>query len=134
LVHGDLWPGNVLVLDGAMSGLVDWTRGAIGDPALDVGFARVGVLLMPEPFPPPPPIRQLIHAAGTHIAEGIGERCTAAVGGEERVRYHEALRCAVELANVVVERRAGARPGWDHGVPALVRHLEGISGQAVPFR
>ena len=133
LVHGDLWPGNVLMRDGSLSGLVDWTRGAIGEAALDVGFARVGFLLMPEPFPPPSPFRQLVHLAGMHIAEGIDDRCTSAVGGEERVRYYEALRCAVELATVVEERRAGAKPGWDHGVPALVRHLEAVSGHPVPF-
>jgi aminoglycoside phosphotransferase (APT) family kinase protein len=133
LVHGDLWPGNVLMRDGMVSGLVDWTMGAVGDPALDVGFARVGFLLMPEPFPPPPPIRQLVHAAGVRIAESIGAQCTAGVGGEERVRYYEALRCAVQLATVVAERRAGTKPGWAHGVPALVGHLEAISGQPVPF-
>jgi hypothetical protein len=133
LVHGDLWPGNVLMRDGVVSGLVDWTMGAVGDPALDVGFARVGFLLMPEPFPPPPPLRQLVHAAGVRIAERIGAQCSAGVGGEERVRYYEALRCAVQLAAVVAERRAGTKPGWAHGVPALVGHLEAISGQPVPF-
>jgi aminoglycoside phosphotransferase (APT) family kinase protein len=133
LVHGDLWPGNVLMRDGTVSGLVDWTMGAVGDPALDVGFARVGFLLMPEPFPPPPPIRQLVHAAGVRIAESIGVRCTAGVGGEARVRYYEALRCVVQLAAVVADRHAGTVPGWAHGVPALVGHLEAVSGQPVPF-
>jgi aminoglycoside phosphotransferase (APT) family kinase protein len=38
LVHGDLWPANVLVKGKATTGLVDWTMGAIGDPALDLGF------------------------------------------------------------------------------------------------
>ncbi len=133
LVHGDLWPGNLLVRDGVVSGLVDWTMGAVGDPALDVGFARVGFLLMPEPFPPPPPLRQLVHAAGVGIAERIAALCTGGVGGIERVRYYEALRCVLELATVVLERRSGAKPGWAHGVPALVGHLEAVSGQRVPF-
>lgn len=93
----------------------------------------MGFLLMPEPFPPPPPLRQLVHAAGVRIAEGIGEQCTVSVGGGERVRYYEALRCAVQLATVVAERRAGTKPGWDHGVPALVGHLEAITGQSVQF-
>ena len=133
LVHGDLWPGNVLMRDGSLSGLVDWPRGAIGEPALDVGFARVGFLLMPEPFPPPSPFRQLVHLAGMHIAEGIDDRCTSAVGGEERVRYYEALRCVVELATSWSNAAPAPKPGWDHGVPALVRHLEAVSGQPVPF-
>ncbi len=133
LVHGDLWPGNVLMRDGTASGLVDWTMGAVGDPALDVGFARVGFLLMPEPFPPPSPLRQLVHAAGVRIAEDIEERCTASVGGHVRVRYYEALRCVVQLAAVVAERRSDTKPGWDHGVPALVGHLESTIGHSVQF-
>ena len=50
LVHGDLWPGNVFIGSHGIR-LIDWTRGGIDDPALDVGFAKVGFVLMPEPFP-----------------------------------------------------------------------------------
>lgn len=132
LVHGDLWPGNVFVEpDGAC--LIDWTRGGIGDPALDVGFAKVGFALMPEPFPPPPPVRQLVALAGRTTAREISSRSDHLVGGPDRVRYFEALRCAVELAGVVADRSAGDPQGWAHGVPALVRHLEGITGRPVPF-
>lgn len=35
-VHGDLWPGNVLVADGAVTGIVDWENGsAEGIPDVD---------------------------------------------------------------------------------------------------
>jgi aminoglycoside phosphotransferase (APT) family kinase protein len=127
LVHGDLWPANVLIKGGAISGLVDWTMGAIGDPALDVGFAKVGIALMPEPFPPPPPIRNGIRAAGVSIAARMGERASDIVGDADRVAYFEALRCAAELATVHVERRAGRRAGWEHGVRALIRHIEKVT-------
>jgi hypothetical protein len=105
--------------------------GGVGDPALDVGFARVGLALMPEPFPPPPPIRQAVHAMGTYLARKVGRRCNDLVGGDERVAYFEALRCAVQLADVVAARRAGGRAGWEHGVPALVAHLCTTTGQRV---
>jgi aminoglycoside phosphotransferase (APT) family kinase protein len=127
LVHGDLWPANVLIKGGAISGLVDWTMGAIGDPALDVGFAKVGIALMPEPFPPPPPIRNGIRAAGVNIAARMGERASDTVGGANRVAYFEVLRCALELATVHVDRRAGRKAGWEHGVPALIRHIEKVT-------
>ncbi|TML40906.1 MAG: hypothetical protein E6G27_09040 [Actinobacteria bacterium] len=132
LVHGDLWPGNVFMGNGGVR-LIDWTRGGIDDPALDVGFAKVGFALMPEPFPPPPPIRQLAALAGRSIAARISSHCDQLVGGADRVRYYEALRCAVELADVVAERASGARPGWEHGVPALVRHLEIITNGSITF-
>lgn len=132
LVHGDLWPGNVFI-DNQGVRLIDWTRGGIDDPALDVGFARVGFLLMPEPFPPPPLIRDAVALAGQSIAQRIAARCEPLVGGTERVQYYEALRCAVELSDVVTERAAAIRPGWEHGVPALVRHLENITQQPIAF-
>jgi aminoglycoside phosphotransferase (APT) family kinase protein len=132
LVHGDLWPGNVFVRGDEIQ-LIDWTRGGVDDPALDVGFAKVGFDLMPEPFPPPPPIRQLAHQAGSSVARRVSAHCDRLVGGSDRVRYYEAVRCAVELADVVVERSTGHRPGWEHGVPALVRRLEEITGRPIAF-
>jgi aminoglycoside phosphotransferase (APT) family kinase protein len=128
LVHGDLWPGNVLMQKGALSGLVDWTMGTIGDPALEVGFAKVGLALMPEPFPPPWPISRAIRASGVHIARQIHERCRSLVGGDDRIAYYEALRCVVQLAMVQADRERGVRNGWEHGVPALSRHLHEITG------
>jgi hypothetical protein len=114
--------------------LIDWTRGGIDDPALDVGFAKVGLALMPEPFPPPPPINQIVNIAGRSMARRLSARCEPMVGEAERVRYFEALRCAVELADLVAERSAGRVSGWEHGVPAVVRHLEHITNQSIDFR
>ncbi len=34
LVHGDLWPGNVLAQDGVVTGLIDWDQAAPHDAAL----------------------------------------------------------------------------------------------------
>jgi aminoglycoside phosphotransferase (APT) family kinase protein len=134
LVHGDLWPANVLMVGRVIGGLVDWTMGAIGDPALDVGFAKVGLALMPEPFPPPPPISTGLHAGGVRMADEIHERCAPLVGGDERVRYYEALRCAVEIAAVQADRRLGRRNGWIHGLNALARHFNKMTGLEVNLR
>ncbi len=131
LVHGDLWPANVLMQRGTICGLVDWTMGAVGDPALDVGFAKAGLGLMPEPFPPPPPIRNLVHHYGQRLAQQIHERCAPHVGGADRITYFEALRCTSQAAVVVSDRRAGRHNGWEHGLPALVTHFNAISGLAI---
>jgi len=127
LVHGDLWPANVLMQQKTICWLVDWTMGAIGDPALDVGFAKVGLGLMPEPFPPPPPIGSIVHHFGRRMAEQIHERFAPDLG-DFRIAYFEALRCIVQAAAVAADRRAGLRNGWEHGLPALVRHFNAISG------
>jgi len=128
LVHGDLWPANVLMARGRICGLVDWTRGAVGDPALDVGFAKVGLALMPEPFPPPPPFRAIARASGVRMATQVHERCAPIVGGDERVAYYEGLRCVLQIAEVFADRRIGLRNSWEHGVPALAHHFNTISG------
>ncbi len=40
LLHGDLWPGNVLWQDGRLVAVVDWEDGAVGAPLIDVASAR----------------------------------------------------------------------------------------------
>ena len=42
LVHGDLGPMHVLVVDGRLSGVIDWSDAVIGDPALDLAWTMNG--------------------------------------------------------------------------------------------
>lgn len=134
LVHGDLWPANVMVEGKKVTGLVDWTMGAIGDPALDVGFALVGISKMPEPFPPPPPIRNIVHAAGQNIARRMAAQTATLVGDADRIAYFETLRCALEFAAVHNGRCVGRPTGWEHGIPALRSHVQRITGIDVHFK
>jgi aminoglycoside phosphotransferase (APT) family kinase protein len=38
-VHGDLLPGNLLVGDGRLAGVIDWSAAGVGDPACDAMLA-----------------------------------------------------------------------------------------------
>lgn len=38
LVHGDVGPGHLLLLDGAVAGVIDWSDAHIGDPAMDLAW------------------------------------------------------------------------------------------------
>jgi aminoglycoside phosphotransferase (APT) family kinase protein len=38
-VHGDLLPGNLLVRDGRLAGVIDWSGAGVGDPACDAMLA-----------------------------------------------------------------------------------------------
>ena len=40
LVHWDLWEGNIFVLDGVITGLIDWERAMWGEPFMDDRFRR----------------------------------------------------------------------------------------------
>jgi len=137
VLHGDLWPANVLRHRGHLTGLVDWERAAIGDPALDIGFAKVGLSLLPAPVRVPTPIRQGINAAGRSMAARLEDQYNRQSPlSPERVRYYEALRCAMELA--IVASRGGsdepgfARSGWYHGQGPLTRHFGEVTGTPIP--
>lgn len=42
LVHWDLWPGNVFVKDGKVSGIIDFERCRWADPLMEYGFRSLG--------------------------------------------------------------------------------------------
>jgi aminoglycoside phosphotransferase (APT) family kinase protein len=133
IIHGDLWPANVLMRGSELTGVVDWERAVIGDPALEVGFAKVGFSLLPAPAQVLPPIREGVAAAVVSISnriEALYNRVTAL--DPDVVRYYEAVRCALELATVIDGRahlgQASAVGGWENGIRALSKHFERITG------
>ena len=140
VLHGDLWPGNVLMCGRKVSGVIDWDRAALGDPALDIGFAKAGLALMPAPFPPPSPLRQAVHAAGTALARDLHRAYGRMRPIDDRlVDYYEALRCFLELSFVVehrVRRARDANPSpvvtpWDSGSAALAQRFTAITDVAL---
>lgn len=45
LIHLDYWPGNLLWRDGRIVAVLDWEEAACGDPAVDVAYFRMNMLL-----------------------------------------------------------------------------------------
>lgn len=41
LLHGDLWPGNLLWVNEVITGLIDWEDASLGDPLEDVSITRL---------------------------------------------------------------------------------------------
>lgn len=41
LLHGDMWPGNLLVREGRLVGVLDWEDARLGDPLIDIAIARL---------------------------------------------------------------------------------------------
>lgn len=48
LLHGDLWPGNVLWSEGEISGVVDWEDSSLGNPLYDVAVSRLDMLWLAD--------------------------------------------------------------------------------------
>ncbi len=46
LVHIDYWEGNILWHENEISAVLDWEEAALGDPAIDVAYARMNIFLM----------------------------------------------------------------------------------------
>lgn len=40
VLHGDIWPGNLIWRDGTIAAAIDWEDSAVGDPLADLGNAR----------------------------------------------------------------------------------------------
>jgi aminoglycoside phosphotransferase (APT) family kinase protein len=128
VAHGDLWPANVLTENGRLSGLVDWNRAGVGHPALDVGFAKAGLALMPAPYAAPPPFKQLVNRAGVSLAQRVA---AASDLNSDDIDAFEALRCLVELADVAAHPASAPVP-WKRATEDLVRHLRDLTG--LPLR
>lgn len=44
VLHGDIWPGNILWSGGRLTAVLDWEDAARGDPLADIGNARLELL------------------------------------------------------------------------------------------
>lgn len=49
LLHIDYWSGNILWHEDEISAVIDWEEAAHGDPAVDVAYARMNMVLMGLP-------------------------------------------------------------------------------------
>lgn len=48
IVHGDSWPGNILWRAGKLLAFVDWNEVVLSDPAIDVGYMWMDLMLIGE--------------------------------------------------------------------------------------
>ena len=44
-VHGDVWPGNTVVVGSTVGALIDWKTAGVGDPGVDLGELRKQVAI-----------------------------------------------------------------------------------------
>ncbi len=127
LCHGDLHPVNILVENGALTGVVDWSQLAIADPALDFGTARA--ILATFPLPGPPLLRGLRRAAMNDLAR----RYVRAGGCKEdaTLRYYQVFNALMQLSVVGFRaRRESVARGYvsSVGVRSLIAHVQKLSG------
>ena len=136
--HGDFHPRNVLVRDGVVTGVIDWSLALLADPAFDVGSTRVVLAFAPTGLPTP--LSGLVGLfQRTVVARRYYQqyRSRRAVD-EAAVRYYEAFRSLRCLVWAGESRRlaqgmslSDVRPGpWDAPNTArlLGRHFRRLTG------
>jgi aminoglycoside phosphotransferase (APT) family kinase protein len=112
ICHGDFHPLNILMQDGAVSGVLDWSGFRIADGALDVAATKV-ILAIAAPA--------LVPSARTALSQGFVARYQSAYEelmplSPESLRYYEVLRCIQALLE-----GADGQAAWR--TPAIVTQL-----------
>jgi aminoglycoside phosphotransferase (APT) family kinase protein len=133
--HGDLWPGNLLAERGQVVAILDWSLTTVADPALDVGFTAMSLTIAPMNLPRP------IEAIALRQSARMTRRFVAAyrelTGADLAAQpWYEALRCALELTEVIDYRQARhdgrprqtPRPVWDLAADRMVDYFRARTG------
>jgi aminoglycoside phosphotransferase (APT) family kinase protein len=140
ICHGDLWPGNLLVDDGKVVGVLDWTLATVAEPALDVGFTAMAVTIAPLELPQfaVPTVLRI----SARITRRFVSRYHDLTGADlSNQPWYEALRCLLELTDVVDYRNAmladrprqTPRPTWDVCTDRMVDYFRARTGVTLPM-
>ena len=125
ICHGDFHPFNIMYVDGAVSGVLDWGGFSIADPAYDIGNTLV-----------------LIAVAFRHLAASIPgvppidfdrmvERYLAAYRiyrplEDTNLDYYQVRRCVMALAQGVEGQKIWQHPLIVRDLLAFIRQVSGI--------
>jgi aminoglycoside phosphotransferase (APT) family kinase protein len=132
--HGDLHPLNLVISEGRVSALVDWTNARIAEPAFDVAYTAQ--LLEAMPVAAPRAARPLLRLLGRRAAHRFVESYQGRSAFDAaRLRWYEALH-ALHLLARVAEARSGPAQllpthPWEIAAPAAAATLEERTGLAL---
>jgi aminoglycoside phosphotransferase (APT) family kinase protein len=145
ICHGDFHPQNILIMDGRVTGVIDWPNTIVADRALDVAATRVIIGLVPMGLlGVPPALRGLIEVARRVVAARYvrGYRRRHQLDGS-RLAYYEALACMRGLVRTAEARLApigesGLNPldasGFGERLGARFTRLTGVTLRLPPVQ
>jgi aminoglycoside phosphotransferase (APT) family kinase protein len=143
LCHGDLHPGNILSDGDRVTAVLDYSVATVAEPCLDVGFTTMSLCI--APITAAPAVQLAVARAGRGIARRYVRAYQRETGADlTNQPYFEALRCLVELGEVVDYRLAEAggaphdvpRPTWDGAAKRMLgffRQRTGVT-PSIPSR
>ena len=136
ICHGDFQPFNILFDAGTVTGVIDWGRVSVGDPAQDVGASMAVMAAVPIEAPR---LLQGIFYGIIRVARRRYYRayCRLRSLDTEKVRYYQGFRCMEELVFVADGLRKGHRGlgGFQSadGIRRLLAHVLALTGIELTF-
>jgi aminoglycoside phosphotransferase (APT) family kinase protein len=127
--HGDFQPFNVLADQGRLTGVIDWVKATIADPAFDYG--AVLSILATVPISVPAGLDRLLRAVMNNLARAHSRHYRSSSQSDTALRYYQAFNCLVQLVTVGKIRAQDRRAHIYNspiGVANLVNHVHLLTG------
>jgi aminoglycoside phosphotransferase (APT) family kinase protein len=121
ICHGDFQPLNILADHGRLSGVVDWVKATIADPAFDYG--AVLAIFATVPIRVPAGLHRAFRALMNNLARTHSRRCRSLPESEASLRYYQIFNCVVQLVTVGRSRAQGKTADHIYNSPAGVANL-----------
>jgi aminoglycoside phosphotransferase (APT) family kinase protein len=131
--HGDFHPSNVLVDNGRLTGVIDWVKATIAEPAFDYG--AVMAIMATVPIRVPAGADRILRALMNNLARTHSRQCGTTPETEAALRYYQVFNCLVQLVTVGKSRAQGNLTQGAYnspvGVANLVNHVNLLTGLTV---
>src|SRR5271156_5928334 len=133
ICHGDFHSSNVLADNGRLTGVIDWVKATIAEPAFDYG--AVMAILATVPIRVPAGVHRMLRALMNNLARTHSRRCGTTPETEAALRYYQVFNCLVQLVTVGQSRAQGnlAQGAYNSpvGVANLLNHVRLLTGLTV---
>ena len=130
ICHGDFHSSNVLADDGRLTGVIDWVKATIAEPAFDYG--AVMAILATVPIRVPAGVHRMLRAMMNNLARTHSRQCGTTPETEAALRYYQVFNCLVQLVTVGKSRAQGNLTQGAYnspvGVANLVDHVHQLTG------
>lgn len=129
ICHGDFQPFNVLTEGGRLTGVIDWVKAIIADPALDYG-AMIAILAT-VPIRVPAGFHRPLRGVMNNLARAHSRRFRSLPGSDGALRYYQIFNCLVQLVGVGknrAQRNTAGAYNSSAGVTNLINHVHLLTG------
>jgi len=130
ICHGDFQPLNILADHGRLTGVIDWVKATIADPAFDYG--AVLAIFATVPMRVPAGLHRALRALMNNLARAHSRRCRSLPESEAMLRYYQIFNCVVQLVTVGRNRAQGRTAHGVYnspvGVANLISHVHLLTG------